>query len=66
MIRNEKKRNHVNTKNHFYGKYYKFISDDNFVIACIISHANEGDMLQAITPAGSFFIEDTTSVQIAI
>ena len=50
--------------NHFYGKYYKFISDDNFVLACIISHANEGDMLQVITPEGSFFIEDTTSVSV--
>jgi len=49
-------------KNRFYGKYYKFISDDNYVLAVIISHANEGDMLQAITPEGSYFINDTNSI----
>lgn len=49
-------------KNRFYGKYYKFISDDNYVLSVIISHANEGDMLQAITPEGSYFINDTNSI----
>lgn len=49
-------------KNRFYGKYYKFISDTNDVLAIIISHANEGDMLQVILEGGAYFISDTKSV----
>ena len=52
-------------KNRFYDKYYKFISDDNYVLAVIISHANEGDMLQVITNNKSHYIEDTKSVDIS-
>ena len=49
-------------KNKFYGKYYKFISDSGYVFSCIISNANEGDMIQIITPDGAFFIDDTKSI----
>ena len=51
-------------KNRFYGKYYKFISDEKYVLACIISHANEGDMLQIITKENSYLIKDTESIKI--
>ncbi len=51
-------------KNRFYGKYYKFISDDNYVLACILSHANEGDMLQIITPECAHFIENANAVKV--
>lgn len=49
-------------KNKFYGKYYKFISDNNYVFSVIISHANEGDMIQIINPDGAYFTRDTKSV----
>ena len=52
-------------KNRFFGKYYKFISDDSsFPFAVIISTANEGDMLQVITPHKAFLINNTKSVQV--
>ena len=51
-------------KNRFFGKYYKFISDDSFSFAVIISTANEGDMLQVITPHKAYFIDNTKSVQV--
>ena len=51
-------------KNKFYGKYYKFISDSGYVFSCIISNANEGDMIQIITPDGAFFIDDTKSMKL--
>ena len=52
------------SKNYFFGKYYKFISNDGYVFALIISHANEGDMLQLVTSNKSYFIDDTKSVSI--
>lgn len=52
-------------KNRFFGKYYKFISDDSsFSFAVIISTANEGDMLQVITPHKAFLINNTKSVEV--
>ena len=52
-------------KNRFFGKYYKFISDDSsFSFAVIISTANEGDMLQVITPHKAFLISNTKSVSV--
>ena len=52
-------------KNRFLGKYYKFISDDSsFSFAVIISTANEGDMLQVITPHKAFLISNTKSVSV--
>lgn len=51
-------------KKRFFGKYYKFISDSNDVLACIISTANEGDMLQVILESGAHFIEDTKSITV--
>ena len=52
-------------KNRFFGKYYKFISDDSsFSFAVIISTANEGDMLQVITPHKAYFIDNTKSVKV--
>ena len=51
-------------RNRFFGKYYKFISDDRFCFAVIKSHANEGDMLQVITPSKASFITDPTSMKI--
>lgn len=51
-------------KNRFFGKYYKFISDDRFCFAVIKSHANEGDMLQVITPSKASFITDPSSMKI--
>lgn len=51
-------------KNYFFGKYYKFISDDGYTFALIVSYANEGDMLQLVTPGKGYFIEDTKSVSI--
>ena len=52
-------------KNHFFGKYYKFISDDGYTFALIVSRANEGDMLQLVTPSKGYFIDDTKSVIIS-
>jgi len=52
-------------KNHFFGKYYKFISDDGYTFALIVSTANEGDMLQLVTPTKGYFIDDTKSVSIS-
>ena len=51
-------------RNRFFGKYYKFISDDCFCFAVIKSHANEGDMLQVITPSKASFITDPFSMKI--
>ena len=51
-------------RNRFFGKYYKFISDDRFCFAVIKSHANEGDMLQVITPLKASFITDPSSMKI--
>lgn len=51
-------------KDRFFGKYYKFISDDRFCFAMIKSRANEGDMLQIITPDKAFFIDDPLSVKV--
>ena len=51
-------------KNRFFGKYYKFISDDGYTFAFIKSVANEGDMLQAITPKKGYFIDDIDSIKI--
>ena len=51
-------------KNHFFGKYYKFIGKDGFTIAYIQSHANEGDMLQVIMNDGAHFIDDPSSFKI--
>ena len=52
-------------KNRFFGKYYKLISDDSsFSFAVIISTANEGDMLQVITPHKAFLISNTKSVSV--
>lgn len=51
-------------KNRFFGKYYKFISDDGYTFALIISTANEGDMLQLVTPSKGYFIDDTKLVSI--
>lgn len=49
-------------KNRFYGKYYKIISDNNYVLAFILSYSNGGDMIQIITPDGSYYIDDTKSI----
>ena len=51
-------------KNYFFGKYYKFISNDGYTFALIVSTANEGDMLQLVTPTKGYFIDDTKSVSI--
>ena len=51
-------------RNRFFGKYYKFISDDRFCFAVIKSHANEGDMLQVITPSKASFITDPSRMKI--
>ena len=50
-------------KNRFFGKYYKFINKDLFSFAIIVSAANEGDMLQVITPDKSYYIDDPKSVE---
>ena len=52
-------------KNRFYGKYYKFISDSGHVLACILSHTNEGDMIQIIMDSGSYFIDDMNAVVVS-
>lgn len=51
-------------KNRFLGKYYKFINKDLFSFAIIVSIANEGDMLQVITPDKSYYIDDPKSVEV--
>ena len=51
-------------KNRFYGKYYKFISDEGYTFAFITSHSNEGDMLQVITPKKGYFLDELTSIRI--
>ena len=51
-------------QNRFFGKYYKFINKDLFSFAIIISRANEGDMLQVITPEKSYYIDDPKSVEV--
>lgn len=51
-------------KNRFFGKYYKFINKDLFSFAIIISTANEGDMLQVITPEKSYYVDNPKSVEV--
>ena len=51
-------------RNRFFGKYYKFINKDLFSFAIIVSTANEGDMLQVITPDKSYYINDPKSVEV--
>lgn len=51
-------------RNRFFGKYYKFINKDLFSFAIIVSTANEGDMLQVITPDKSYYIDDPKSVEV--
>jgi len=51
-------------KNRFYGKYYKFISDDGYTFAFIESHSNEGDMLQIITIEKGYYINDVNMIKI--
>ena len=51
-------------KNRFFGKYYKLISNDGYTFALIVSNANEGDMLQLVTPSKGYVISDTKSVSI--
>ena len=51
-------------RNRFFGKYYKFINKDLFSFAIIVSTANEGDMLQVITPEKSYYIDDPKSVEV--
>ncbi len=51
-------------KNRFSGKYYKFISDDDYVLAIIVSCSNEGNMLQVITNENPYLISDYKSITI--
>ena len=51
-------------KNRFFGKYYKFVNGDGFSFAFIKSHANEGDMLQVITPEGAFYLKDPYAIKV--
>ena len=51
-------------KNRFFGKYYKFVNGDGFSFAFIKSHANEGDMLQVITPEGAFYLKDPHAIKV--
>lgn len=51
-------------KNRFHGKYYKFVSKDGFSFAFIKSHANEGDMLQVITPEGAYHLNDPYAIKV--
>ena len=52
-------------KNKFFGIYYKHQSLSGYVLAVIVSHANEGDMVQIITNDKSYFIKDTKSVKVS-
>lgn len=51
-------------QNKFKGKYYKFVSGNNFSFAIIDSVSNEGPAKQLITKEGSFQIEHVESVTI--
>ena len=51
-------------KNRFFGKYYKFISNDGFSFAIIIALSNEGKSIQLITKNGSFNIKNIDQVKL--
>lgn len=58
-------RNKMKKKNKFFGKYYKFVTnDESFVFAMIVANSNEGRSIQIITPDGAHYIEDPTRVLI--
>lgn len=50
-------------KNHFKGKYFKFISEDGFSFAIILSNSNDGNQIQLITKEDSYLITDTRQVK---
>ena len=50
-------------KNRFFGKYYKFISNDGFSFAIIIALSNEGKSIQLNTKNGSFNIKNIDQVK---
>ena len=49
--------------NKFSGIYYKHQSLSGYVLAVIVSHSNEGDMVQIITNDKSYYIIDVNSVE---
>lgn len=51
-------------KDYFFGKYYKFISKNNYSIAIIIACSNEGKSIQLITDSCSYQIKDVDSIKI--
>lgn len=51
-------------KKYFFGKYYKFINNDGFSFAVIISESNDGPELQVITSDGGYVINDKNAVKV--
>ena len=52
-------------RNRFFGIYYKHQSLNGYVLAVIVSNANEGHMIQIVTNEKSYQILDTKSVQVS-
>lgn len=51
-------------KHYFFGKYYKFVSNDGYSFALIDSYSDEGKMKQIITKDGGFVIKNINSIEI--
>ncbi|MCQ2794170.1 MAG: hypothetical protein MJ207_02245 [Bacilli bacterium] len=51
-------------KKYFFGKYYKFVSENGFSFAVIISSSDDGPELQVITNDGAHVINDKESVKV--
>lgn len=51
-------------KNYYFGKYYKFVSKDNYAFALIDANTPNGRVMQIITRQKSYVILDPTQVKI--
>lgn len=51
-------------KNYFFGKYYKFISDNNYTFAVILSENHDGYMAQLITPEASYTVNNPHDIML--
>ena len=50
-------------KNRFFGMYYKHQNKDGYTLAVIVSHSNEGEMVQIITNDRAALINDPSQVK---
>lgn len=51
-------------KNYYFGKYYKFVSNDNYAFALIDAETSNGRVMQIITKKRSYIINNPNQVKI--